>query len=206
MLPHLLNNLTNALGSLPGIGKKSASKLALDYLNLTPEQQVNILKSLLEVNKDLGQCRECFFFSKKHELCEFCSQDLRDHHKILVVCQATDVLPLEETGIYNGLYHVLVRLISPLDGVMVKDTTLLDLELRIERFMQKATNGHLELILFLKNGFNGNTTTAYLHDYVSGKKWQDRITITKLAQGLPANFNPSSIDKDTLKQAIKGRA
>jgi recombination protein RecR len=205
MLPDLLNNLTNALTQMPGIGKKGASKLALDYLNLTPEQQVNILKGLLDVNKDLGQCTECFFFSKKHQLCEFCANAMRDQHKILVLTQATDVIPIEQTQIYNGLYHVLVRLISPLDGVMVKDTTLLDLELRIERFMQKTTNGNLELILFLKNGFNGKTTSAYLHDYVSNKRWSNRITITKLAEGLPANFNTASLDTDTLKQAIKGR-
>jgi recombination protein RecR len=213
MLPNNINLLIESFTKFAGVGRKGATKLSLDYINMPQEQQLELLKAMLDVNKNLGRCPDCFFFTEGGSLCQFCRDGearKRDTSKILVIQTSSDALPVEEAGIYKGLYHVLGSLVAPLDGIGPRDTTLTDLELRVERWVaqknqKEMVNEKLEIIFYLKNSFNGDTTMAYFNDYLKDKKWKDRVIVSKLGQGLPANFNSSSVDSETLKQAFLGR-
>jgi recombination protein RecR len=211
MLPNSITSLISNLQTLPGIGQKASTKLALDYINLDPQKQLDLLSSLLKVNRELKKCTNCFFFSED-EVCNFCKlgeSGKRDKFKILVVQDATDIIGIENAGFYKGLYHVLLNVISPLDGISLEQTTIIDLELRLENLEkenkeQKETR-EIELIFYLRKNFNTETTIAYLEQYLSQKKWKNLIKISKLGHGLPLNFSTSSVDADTLKVAFENR-
>ena len=205
MLPSPIENLISSIAALPGIGKKGASKLVLDYLMQDKATQDAILKAFIDTRQEVTKCPTCFFMGEKSQECVICSSDTRFNNQIMVVNTALDIIPIENNHVFNGKYHVLEKLISPLDNAMPSNTTLYDLEHRIDKFLRNDTVGILELIYFVKHSFAAATTYSYIEDYTKNHKHATRIKLTKFATGLPSNFSLQSLDQDSFKIAYENR-
>jgi recombination protein RecR len=204
MLPPALEELSEKLRLFPGIGKRSSQKLAIDVLQLSPSEFTDLSQSLEQVRRSIQFCQNCGFFAQE-ELCEICKNSKRQRRQICLVEQATDVLTVEKSHSYFGRYHVLRKLISPLDNVFPEDTTLSDLfKERLPQLIQADHDQDIELILFFKAGFAAEATTAYLREKIQEKGWA-QVKITRLAQGLPLYYNPDTLDQATMAKALEDR-
>jgi recombination protein RecR len=206
MLPQSILNLIENIQKLPGVGRRGAQKLSLDLLTSSQEDYQKIMDSIEKMRTEVRLCNNCRFFAEE-ELCRICTDKSRDHKKICLVEKATDVLNLEKSGIYNGAYHVLEKLISPIDNIFADSTNLPDLLTRrlphLISSLKEEEN--VEFIFFFKSGFSADTTIAYIKDYINEKGWQKRIILTKLAEGLPLYYNPETLDQATMVKAFEDR-
>jgi recombination protein RecR len=202
MLPESLSFLAEKFQKFPGIGFKSSQKLALDVLQMSEEDFLELQRAIVEVKENVHFCPICGFFAEKDKnLCDICTNDRRKDNQICLVEKATDILTLEKSGIYSGKYHVLENLISPLENIFPENTTLANLiKDRIVDFEDE-----IELILFFKAGFAAETTTAYLRELIEQFKLGNKIKITRLAQGLPLYYNPDTLDQATMIKALEDR-
>ncbi len=223
MLPVAIENLAENFRSFPGIGKKSSQKLALDILSLESEEYVSFLENIKKVKTRVKICEECGFFAEKKEtdtpvLCEICKNKYRNKFQVCFVETQLDVLTLERSGIYNGRYHVLDKLISPLENIFPENTKLGDFfdkrmkplieELKVRNQLPQTSKQYIdkiELIVFFKAGFAAEATTAYIKEYLVQKNLDSKIKITKLAQGLPLYYNPETLDQATMAKALEDR-
>ena len=189
-----VNRLIQELNKLPGIGPKSAQRLAY-YLLRAPEEQTNLLaEAILSVKQKVTLCSTCFNVTES-DPCLVCRSDHRDRSKICIVEQPQDILALEHTKIYNGLYHVLHGAISPTEGVGTGD-------IRIDELMKRLQDGSIgEVILATNTNLEGEQTAMYLNKLISplGTK------VTRLARGLPFGTELEYADDVTLTRALEGR-
>jgi recombination protein RecR len=208
MLPKPLYELATKLQYFPGVGVRSSQKLALDLLELEAGKYDELLVTLSSVRSQIMFCKTCGFFAdsnNKQGLCDICTTSHRKTNQICIVEKPTDVLTIEKSEIFKGVYHVLENLISPLDNVFAEHTTLGNLiDKRLTKLCSE-NHKNIELILFFKAGFSGEATTAYLKDLLIEKKLLDKITITRLAQGLPMYYNPDTLDQATMVRALEDR-
>lgn len=192
--PAPLQNVIKALSKWPGIGEKTASRLAL-YLLRAPAQEVNDLaQALLELKARIGLCRRCYAFADQ-ELCPICADASRSTGQICVVADPGDLLALERVGFFQGTYHVLGGLISPLDNIGPGDLHIAPLLARLE------PEGIREVILALNPSLEGEATIAYL-----SKELQSRgVQVTRIAYGLPMGGDLKYADQQTIKEALRHR-
>ena len=194
MLPQAVRDLTQELTKLPGIGPKTAERLALHLLR----QPVSVVGRLAETIRELhGQvkiCQVCFNLSES-ETCGICQSQMRDKDLLCVVEDALDVEAFERTGSFNGIYHVLGGVLSPLEGVGAEDLTLNEL---LERINDGAVK---EVIIALDHKMESDATTRYIR----GKINNPDIKITRLARGLPTGGDIEFADATTLSAAFTGR-
>ena len=202
MLPESISNLALSLRKLPGIGIKSSQKMAIDILQMKEEELVSLLNSIDHTRIKVKFCHRCGYFAENY-LCDICSNDSRNHSQICIVENATDVIALEKSEIYRGVYHVLEKLISPLDNIFANNTTINELLMTVKK--EVSSNKDLELILFLKPGFAGQATTAYIKELLVDNDLIKHVKITRLAQGLPLYYNPDTLDNATMIRAIEDR-
>jgi len=189
-----VSKLIQELNKLPGIGPKSAQRLAYHLLR-TPEEQTRLLaEALLSVKQKTRLCSTCFNITDS-DSCSICRSDQRDRSKICVVEQPQDILALEHTGSYNGLYHVLHGAISPTEGIMADDLRIREL---LERLREGSTG---EVILATNTNLEGEQTAMYLNKVISPLG----IRVTRLARGLPFGTELEYADDVTLTRAIEGR-
>ena len=193
MLSPAVDNLVAQLTRLPGIGTRTAQRLAFHILAV-PSDEANALgHAIADVKERVRPCRECGNLTED-ELCGVCSDTRRDRTVICVVEQPVDVLSLERTHEYRGLYHVLGGALSPLDGVEPRD-------LRIERLLERAGDGVVEEVVLATNPtMTGEATAAYLAD-----RLRERVSVTRLASGLPVGGDLEYADEVTLGRALAGR-
>ena len=186
--------LIQEFNKLPGIGPKSAQRLAY-YLLRAPEEQAGLLAgALLSLKQKTKLCSVCFNVTDA-DPCPTCGNDQRDHSKICVVEQPQDILALEHTRTYNGLYHVLHGAISPTEGVGTDDV-------RIKELLQRLQNDAVdEVILATNPNLEGEQTALYLNKLISPLG----IQVTRLARGLPFGTELEYADDVTLTRAIEGR-
>lgn len=189
-----LERLTERLNSLPGIGPKSAQRLAFYILRADDEYVERLAEALLAVKRETRLCSACFNIADA-ELCPICRSQSRDRTKLCVVEQPQDVLALEHTGIYKGLYHVLHGAISPTEGVGAADIRGREL---IERLKGSAVD---EVILATNPTMEGESTAMYIQRLVVPLG----IRVTRLARGLPYGTELEYADDVTLTRAIEGR-
>ncbi|MFM7384674.1 MAG: recombination mediator RecR [Microcystaceae cyanobacterium] len=188
-----LARLIEQLQRLPGIGPKSAQRLALHLLK-RPEKEIQLLaQTLLEAKKQVGLCQVCFHLSAE-PVCEICRNPQRDPQVICVVADSRDVIALEKTREYKGKYHVLGGVISPMDGIGPEQLTIQSL---IKRVSQNPTQ---EVILALTPTVEGETTTLYL-----GGLLKPFTKVTRIAFGLPMGGDLEYADEVTLARALEGR-
>jgi recombination protein RecR len=188
-----VENLVTQLTKLPGIGRRTAQRLAFHILSTQPEDALALSRAIEEVKARVRFCRECGNLTED-ELCDVCADARRDRSVICVVEQPVDVVSVERTGEYQGLYHVLGGALSPLDGVEPSD-------LRIEGLLARvAANGVSEVVLATNPTMTGEATAAYLAD-----RLRDTVRVTRLASGLPVGGDLEYADEVTLGRALSGR-
>ena len=186
--------LIQELNKLPGIGPKSAQRLAYYLLRAPEEQTSQLAETILSVKQTIKLCSVCFNVTDS-DPCSFCRNDRRDRSQICIVEQPQDILALEHTGIYKGLYHVLHGAISPTEGVGTDD-------IRIKELLERLKNSSVdEVILATNTNLEGEQTAMYLSKLISPLS----IRVTRLAQGLPFGTELEYADDVTLTRAIEGR-
>ena len=192
--PPALRDLVAQLRQMPGIGPRSAERIALWMVQARGDQPEQIARAISETRKGVHPCKLCGYFAI-NELCDICSDSSRAVDLLCVVEQPTDILPLEKTGAFRGRYHSLGGRISPLDHVSPEDLRIQVLLDRVEK--EKFT----EIIFALAADVEGETTTNYLVDLLKDKG----VTLTRIARGLSAGSSLESADELTLQQAMSGR-
>ncbi|MEI9892898.1 MAG: recombination mediator RecR [Chthoniobacter sp.] len=192
--PAAIQALIGELKRLPGIGPRSAERIALWMLQSRDARPLEISRIIREVHESVHACPRCGFFTTE-ALCEICADPGRDPAQICVVEQATEILPLERTGVFRGRYHALGGRISPLDHVGPED---LRIDALIERIKVEAPS---EIILALGSDVEGEATANYLATLLR----ELPVSVTRLAQGLPAGGGLEHADELTLSRALAGR-
>ena len=193
MLSPSVDNLVAQLTRLPGIGSRTAQRLAFHLLSTQKEEALALASAIAEVKERVRFCRECGNLTEE-ELCRICLDPRRDRSVVCVVEQPVDVISLERTHEYRGLYHVLGGSLSPLDGVEPE-------HLRIDELLQRVAQSEIrEVVLATNPNMTGEATAAYLAD-----RLRDRATVTRLASGLPVGGDLEYADEVTLGRALAGR-
>jgi recombination protein RecR len=193
VLSPAVDNLVAQLTRLPGVGSRTAHRLAFHILQRPTEEALALAAALAEVKERVRFCNECGNLTEE-EVCGICRDARRDHTTICVVEQPVDLLSLERTHEYRGLYHVLGGALSPLDGVEPGD-------LRIDELMRRVdANGVQEVVLAMNPNMTGEATAAFLADRLRG-----RAKVTRLASGLPVGGDLEYADEVTLGRAYTGR-
>ena len=189
-----INRLIQELNKLPGIGPKSAQRLTYHLLRAPDEQTRLLAEAILSVKQKIRLCSVCFNVTDS-DPCLICRNDQRERNMICVVEQPQDILALEHTGIYKGLYHVLHGAISPTEGVGANDV-------RIKELTERLQDGSVsEIILATNPNLEGEQTAMYLNHLISPMG----IRVTRLARGLPFGTELEYADDTTLTRAIEGR-
>ena len=193
MLSPSVDNLVAQLTRLPGIGSRTAQRLAFHILAAQKDEAVALAHAIEEVKERVRFCKECGNLTEE-ELCSICLDTRRDRTVVCVVEQPVDVISLERTHEYRGLYHVLGGSLSPLDGVEPE-------HLRIDELLRRVATGEItEVVLATNPNMTGEATAAYLAD-----RLRDRATVTRLASGLPVGGDLEYADEVTLGRALAGR-
>ncbi len=192
----LLENAVEAISSLPGVGSRSALRLALHLLKQPRENVHHFTQAIDRLADEVKYCRECMMLSDD-EVCSICSDMRRDHRLICVVESVRDVMSIEATGQYNGVYHVLGGIISPIGGVGPSDLTIRQL---VER-LQKLSGEEVEVILALNGDVEGETTAFYLYRQVAPLG----VKVSTLARGLGFGDDLEYADSLTLGRSIVNR-
>lgn len=193
--PEPVKSLVAELKRLPGVGPRSAERIAVWLLQSPKANPAPLAESLLAAKEAIRPCPNCGFFATEAG-CDVCDDPARDNHFLCVVEQATDVLPLERSGAFRGRYHCLGGKLSPLDRVSPEDLRIPSLVRRIE-----AATGEIEVILALGSDVEGEATANYLADLLRGRNCK----LTRIAQGLPAGGGLEHADELTLMRAMQGR-
>ncbi len=192
--PGYLKKLVEALTRFPGIGQKSAQRIAFYLLGCSREDVVSIARAMVDAKDKLGFCSTCGSLAEA-ELCSYCSDSRRDHNMLCVVQEPRDVLVLERTGQYGGVYHVLHGALSPLDGVGPE-------ELKLDRLVARIKEkGITEVIIATNPNVEGDATAGYLARLLHPLS----IRVTRIAFGLPVGGDIEYADDLTLSRALDGR-
>lgn len=193
--PAPIQRLIVQLKSLPGVGPRSAERMALWLLSAGRERGGLLADALRAIETEVVMCEDCGFYNEAGEVCLLCSNDKRQRHIVCVVEQAADVLRLERSRAYQGQYHVLGGKLSPLDNVTPEDLRMDSLERRVAELPAS------EVILALGSDVEGEATANYIADLVRPLG----VAVTKLAQGMPAGGGLDHVDELTLHHALQGR-
>lgn len=188
-----ISKLIEELSSLPGIGSKSAQRLAFHILNMPLEHVENLSSSILEARKTVKYCRQCFTLTDD-ELCPICGNDRRDHKTIMVVEDTRDLAAYEKTNKYEGVYHVLHGAISPMLGIGPN-------EIRLKELMQRLQGDVEEVIIATNSSLEGETTAMYISKLIK----PTGIKVSRIASGVPVGGDLEYIDEMTLLRALEGR-
>ena len=196
LLPESLQSVINSLERLPGIGPKSASRLAFYLLRAPDEISQDLSTALANLKAKTAFCQECFNITEAgRELCEVCESSRRDGSLICVVEEALDVVALERTGGFQGKYHVLQGVLSPIEGIGPDD-------LKIKQLIARVRNGGIkEVILATNPSMEGDATALYLRQQLEPLG----VKVTRLARGLPVGGDLEYADQNTLLRALSGR-
>lgn len=187
-----VERLIAELAKLPGVGPRTAQRLAFHMLRLPPEQIVPLAEAIVEVKQKIGFCSRCFNLAEG-ELCTICADSRRDASIICVVEQPADIVPVERTREFRGLYHVLGGALSPLDGVEPGD-------LHVDELIVRCRDGVDEVILATNPTMTGEATALYIADLLP-----EGVRVSRLASGLPVGGDLEYADELTLGRAFAGR-
>ena len=193
MFSPAVENLVSQLTRLPGVGQRTAQRLAFHLLRVSKDEAEALAAAIAEVKERVRFCRECGNLTEE-ETCDICRDARRDHTIVCVVEQPADLISVERTHEFRGLYHVLGGSLSPLDGVEPEHLRIDELLGRVER------NGVQEVVLATNPNMTGEATAAYLADRLRG-----RVRVTRLASGLPVGSDLEYADEVTLGRALSGR-
>ena len=188
-----MNKLIEQLSRLPGVGAKSAQRLAFHIINMPKEEVEGLASAMTDAKAHIKYCKECFTLTDD-EICPICANEKRDHSTIMVVEQTRDMAAYEKTGKYEGVYHVLHGAISPMLGIGPSDIKLKELMKRLEGDVQ-------EVIIATNSSLEGETTAMYISRLIK----PTGIKVTRIASGVPVGGDLEYIDEETLLRALDGR-
>lgn len=188
-----INKLIEELASLPGIGEKSAGRLAFYIINMPKDRVNRLAKTLTEARENVRYCKGCFTLTDT-ESCPICENPHRNHRVIMVVENPRDLAAYEKTGKYEGVYHVLHGCISPMLGIGPGDIRLKELMVRLEGDIE-------EVIIATNSSLEGETTAMYISKLIK----PTGIKVTRIASGVPVGGDLENIDEVTLLRALEGR-
>ena len=191
-----VNRLITELNRLPGVGQRTAQRLAFHILRLSKEDALALADAIREVKETVGLCEICFNLAVE-PTCRICQDTRRDATRICVVEEPGDVIPMERTNEWNGRYHVLGGALSPIDGIDPEDLKLKELGDRVER---ESTT---EVVVATNATTTGEATALYIADMLRGRA--PDVTVTRLASGLPVGSDLEYADEITLGRALKAR-
>lgn len=190
-----LDNLSKLLSRLPGVGPKSAFRIAFSLINTSRDYNDLLAKSIAEIKDKVRPCSICGSFSET-EICPVCSDSMRDRTLLCVVEQPQDVLSIQASGAYNGLFHVLGGAINPLNGVGPEN-------LSFDKLLKRINEGSFKEIIIATNPTEeGDTTALYIRHILKDK---EGIVLTRLASGLPIGGDLEYADRTTLTRSFRGR-
>ena len=188
-----ITQLIEELGKLPGIGPKSAGRLAFHIINMPQDQVKKLSDTIISAKTNVHYCKECCTLTD-NEICPICASDKRDHSTIMVVENTRDLMAYEKTGKYEGVYHVLHGAISPMLGIGPDD-------IRLKELMARLQGDVKELIIATNSSLEGETTAMYISKLVK----PTGIIVSKIASGVPVGGDLEYIDEVTLLRALEGR-
>jgi len=190
----IIDNLTEQLTRLPGIGRKTAQRLAFFILSMPEGEAMAIADAITDVKKRAGFCRRCFNITDA-ELCSICADASRDHSQICVVEEPSNIMVLERSGFHRGTYHVLLGSLSPMDGVTPDRLKITELIARIRE------GGVREVILATNPTTRGEMTAQYIHEQLAPLG----VSVSRIAYGLPMGGDIEFADEVTLRKSLEGR-
>ena len=188
-----ITKLIEELSRLPGIGNKSAARLAFHMINMPKEQVEQLANTMIEARNNVRYCKECCTLTDQ-ELCPICASTERDHQTIMVVENTRDMGAYEKTGKYNGVYHVLHGAISPMLGIVPGD-------IRLKELMARLQGDVKEVIIATNSSLEGETTAMYISKLIK----PTGIKVSRIASGVPVGGDLEYIDEVTLLRALEGR-
>ena len=188
-----ISKLIEEFSRLPGIGPKSAARLAFHVINMPKEQVEQLANTMIDAKNNVRYCKECYTLTDQ-ELCPICASSERDHKVIMVVENTRDLAAYEKTGKYNGVYHVLHGAISPMLGVGPGDIKLKELMERLQKDVD-------EVIIATNSSLEGGTTAMYISKLIK----PTGIKVSRIASGVPVGGDLEYIDEVTLLRALEGR-
>ena len=188
-----ISKLIEEFSRLPGIGPKSAARLAFHVINMPKEQVEQLANTMIDAKNNVCYCKECYTLTDQ-ELCPICASSERDHKVIMVVENTRDLAAYEKTGKYNGVYHVLHGAISPMLGVGPGDIKLKELMERLQKDVD-------EVIIATNSSLEGETTAMYISKLIK----PTGIKVSRIASGVPVGGDLEYIDEVTLLRALEGR-
>lgn len=188
-----ISKLIEQLSRLPGIGPKSAQRLAFHLINLPQDQVEELAGAIVEAKRNVRYCRQCFTLTDS-DLCPICSNPKRNQRQIMVVENTRDLAAYEKTGKYDGVYHVLQGAISPMLGIGPAD-------IRLKELMTRLTGDVEEVIIATNSSLEGETTAMYISKLIK----PSGIKVSRIASGVPVGGDLEYIDEVTLLRALEGR-
>lgn len=188
-----ISKLIEELSHLPGIGSKSAQRLAFHIINMPKEQVEALSRTIMEAKENVRYCKECCTLTDR-ELCPICKSEKRNHHQIMVVENPRDLAAYEKTQKYEGVYHVLHGAISPMLGIGPQDIKLKELMHRLQKEID-------EVIIATNSSLEGETTAMYISKLIK----PTGIKVSRIASGVPVGGDLEYIDEVTLLRALEGR-
>lgn len=194
IVPSSVQRLIEELGKLPGVGPRTAERLAFHILKGNPSRAASLGAAVDSLHAGVRSCRLCHNFAES-ELCAVCSAANRERQLIAVVEEPFDVVAIEKTGLYHGLYHVLGGVISPIDGITPD-------QLEIDSLLRRLDDGKVEEVILATNpSLEGESTAMYIRQQLTGAP----VKLTRLARGLPVGGDLEYADQITLGRALQGR-
>ncbi len=192
--PVSIRNVIKGLSKLPGIGEKTAERLAMHILRAPNDEALKLSRSIAELKEKTKLCTKCFALSDG-DICDICSDPSRDRGLLCVVEQPAEMVAIEKSGAYNGLYHILQGLLSPVEGIGPKD-------IRIDELRSRAADGRIrEIVIATGTSVEGESTASYIAEAMA----QYRIKITRIASGVPIGGDLKYVDQITLRRAMETR-
>ncbi len=198
IIPNSVQKLIDEFAKLPGIGPKTASRLTFYLLHKSDQDVAELGKAVLALKEKIKKCPKCFNITDT-DLCVICSDAKRDVSKIMVVESPLDVIALEKTAEYEGVYHVLGGAISPVDGIGPEDIRVKEL---LDRLGQDKIS---EIILATNPNLEGEATAMYIQKQIKSQLKDKKFKITRIARGLPVGGDLEYADEITLSRALEGR-
>lgn len=195
-----LEKLVHELSRLPGIGPKTAQRLAYYILKSKESYPVQLSEALLRVQTEVHTCPECFNYTDR-EICKFCEDMHRNNEILCLVEEPSDIVRIESSGVFRGRYHVLHGVISPLEGITAKDLKISELLVKIEDGLSGHGPQIKEIILALDADLEGDTTALYLAKVLQGKG----VKLSRIAHGIPIGSDIDFIDDRTMGRALENR-
>ena len=188
-----INKLIEQLSHLPGIGAKSAQRLAFHIMSMPPDQVELLTGSIRDARQNVRYCKSCFTLTDQ-ELCPICANEKRDHHTIMVVENTRDLAAYEKTGKFDGVYHVLHGAISPMLGIGPSD-------IKLKELVERLRGDVKEVIIATNSSLEGETTAMYISKLIKPAG----IKVSRIASGVPVGGDLECIDEVTLLRALEGR-